>query len=741
MKNKKIIFIGIIFLFFIILGNNNVNASQEINTIEDMVFILGKENIQTNENQIKLLNDINLKDDLIIKEGKYIIDLNEKTISYTKDDNSAFTILGGNIVIKDETENGEIISNGTTFSVSNGLLKIENCKITSNIYGIALSIYNDGMVQIDDGEFFGTVGISAGNLIINGGKFKYGLFVDGVAEPFYNKVPNVIINDGEFTGNRAGLCIWFQKLANFVKLKGGTFKGIDSESTGIYVGGDKYDLNNLLPEGYKFSNNEQKFEKVENEFVSYTYNASANTVSVEKNTNKNLIKLIFVDYDGNVIATEDVLEGQEISLPQAPEKENYVFVGWDIDLEEINEDTVVIPNFDKIYNLYIDYVYDEYYTGTAVKPSVIIRDEITNDKLSEENYDIICENNVNVGTASVLIHGKGKYKYSSQKSEFEILPTYLYNDYEINYNKEHVYTGSKIEPGVKLIHKNIELRNGIDYEVSYESNINAGYGRITINGIGNYKGTIIESFKIKPKEINEIILSNNNFIYTGNEIRPKVIVKSEGKELIENTDYTINYSNNINVGTGIIRINGIGNYTSSKTIEFNIISKNIKNIDIKMDLSNKQYTGQHIQVAVIIKDNNYTLRENIDYTVEYSNNLNIGKATIKIIGKNGYAGYVIGTFNIIPKKAKINSIKVPIIRTVKLTWQKDSSINGYEIYKSTSKNGNYSLVKTISRNSKDSYIFLAHKKGTFYYKIRTYKTVNGIKFYSDYSEVKEIKVK
>ena len=106
-----------------------------------------------------------------------------------------------------------------------------------------------------------------------------------------------------------------------------------------------------------------------------------------------------------------------------------------------------------------------------------------------------------------------------------------------------------------------------------------------------------------------------------------------------------------------------------------------------------------------------------------------------------YVGTIIKTFNIVPNTVKIKSIKTPIFRTVKLTWQKDSSIDGYEIFRSNNKNGNYSLVKTINQNNKDSYLFLAHKKGTYYYTIKSYKIVDGNKIYSDFSDIAEIKVK
>lgn len=579
MKNKKIIFIGILFILFITIGTLNVNAATEINNVNDLVNILGKKNVEVNEEQIKLLNDIDLKDNLIFKSGKYIIDMNGKSISYTKNYNTAFYMFGGNLTIKDKTNKGQLISNGSTISCYKGFFKIENCKITSKINNVALTVCSDGIVQIDNGEF-SCVEITAGNLIINGGTFNSGLEVS--FEQFSDKLPNVTINDGEFIGNHAGLYIWFSYYAKNVQLKGGTFEGKEKQTPGIYVGGDKFSLKNLLASGYKFDNNEQNVEEVQyGDDISY-HTTSANEVSVKKYlADENIIKLIFVDYDGNIIETKDIKEGSSFTLPEAPEKDGYIFAGWDLEPAKVTKDMVVTPIYEKIYNFEIDVIYDEYFTGKEIEPNVVIIDEITNKRLSEEDYEIICENNINVGTVDLVVQGKGKYKYCTQEGEFKITPRYFLYDYKTNYQKEFEYTGEEIKPNIDFYYKNIKLKNGIDFEVSYESNINAGSGRIIINGIGNYTGEVTEIFRINKKEIDEVILKEKSITYTGEEIFPEVVVKAQNKELVENIDYDIYYSNNINVGTATIRINGIGNYSGYITKEFNIISKNIEDTEIK----------------------------------------------------------------------------------------------------------------------------------------------------------------
>ena len=60
--------------------------------------------------------------------------------------------------------------------------------------------------------------------------------------------------------------------------------------------------------------------------------------------------------------------------------------------------------------------------------------------------------------------------------------------------------------------------------------------------------------------------------YTGEAFTPDVSVFRKGShaELIKDTDYTVEYKNNVNAGTARIVITGAGSYTGTKTVTFNI---------------------------------------------------------------------------------------------------------------------------------------------------------------------------
>ena len=73
-------------------------------------------------------------------------------------------------------------------------------------------------------------------------------------------------------------------------------------------------------------------------------------------------------------------------------------------------------------------------------------------------------------------------------------------------------------------------------------------------------------------------------------------------------------------------------------------------------------------------------------------------------------------------------------RTNKVSWKKVSGASGYRIYRSTSKNGKYSKVKTITSSSTTSWKNAGLKAGkAYYYKIRAYRTVSGKRHYGTVS--------
>ena len=80
---------------------------------------------------------------------------------------------------------------------------------------------------------------------------------------------------------------------------------------------------------------------------------------------------------------------------------------------------------------------------------------------------------------------------------------------------------------------------------------------------------------------------------------------------------------------------------------------------------------------------------------------------------------------------------------VTLTWQQAAGADGYVIYRSTHKNGEYKKVKTIKKGTTAKWTNKKLRKGKrYYFKIMAYRIVDGKRVYSEqYSAVKNAKVK
>ncbi|MGN0551160.1 MAG: S8 family serine peptidase, partial [Acutalibacteraceae bacterium] len=92
-------------------------------------------------------------------------------------------------------------------------------------------------------------------------------------------------------------------------------------------------------------------------------------------------------------------------------------------------------------------------------------------------------------------------------------------------------------------------------------------------------------------------------------------------------------------------------------------------------------------------------------------------------------------------KPAIKSIADGKSKQLTVNWGKVAGATGYMLYRSTSQNGKYTLLKTITKNATVSYTDTKLTNGkTYYYKIKAYRTVNNKKVYSAYSSVKSKKV-
>lgn len=91
-----------------------------------------------------------------------------------------------------------------------------------------------------------------------------------------------------------------------------------------------------------------------------------------------------------------------------------------------------------------------------------------------------------------------------------------------------------------------------------------------------------------------------------------------------------------------------------------------------------------------------------------------------------------------PQTPKISGIVLQSACSATVKWSKGSGVNGYEVYRATSKSGKYTKVKSTASTSFTNAKLAAGK--TYYYRVRAYKKTSGKTVYSAYSSVKSIKM-
>lgn len=137
-----------------------------------------------------------------------------------------------------------------------------------------------------------------------------------------------------------------------------------------------------------------------------------------------------------------------------------------------------------------------------------------------------------------------------------------------------------------------------------------------------------------------------NKTYTGYAIKPTVTVSVSNTILTKDVDYSVSYSNNINVGQAIVIVRGIGDYERfSSRANFTIVTKNIEKVSVS-EISTQNYTGKEVEPSLTVTDNGRYLKEGKDYKVSYYNNKGEGTAYAVITGLGNYSGSVSATYKI-----------------------------------------------------------------------------------------------
>lgn len=346
------------------------------------------------------------------------------------------------------------------------------------------------------------------------------------------------------------------------------------------------------------------------------------------------------------------------------------------------------------------------------------------------------------------------------------------------------YTGSEIKPEITVIDAAKTLVEGTDYDVAYTKNTNAGTGEVTVTGKGNYSGAVTKPFAISAKqeadviapeirvlagESREVDLSsykkNATDVMRGAHSYDNVFDRSippykvSGEDKVGFTiksDAAVGDSGTITVG--VESADGNTYYD----IQFKVTVRSKYSKPSKPPVQKPSIAAGKGFKAELSSDGTkatITVEEGYEIVDVLVNGISKGKVT-EITGlKTG------DTIEVKAEKKQPEPVKPAdnkrIIKGVKNTeielettvnkdgnivikWKKSKGyrVDSFEILRAVKKNGKYSKIYT-TKSGKASRIVNAKnlKDGKrYYYKVRGVRTIDGKKYYTEWSNIESEKV-
>ena len=252
---------------------------------------------------------------------------------------------------------------------------------------------------------------------------------------------------------------------------------------------------------------------------------------------------------------------------------------WTFTMERANVE-ISVKYIKIIQDTWIQDIPSVTYTGSAKKPNVTVKDgDYT--LVEGKDYTVTYSNNTNAGTATATVTGKGNYTGSVSKN-FTINKA----SRDVTFNPYH-FTRTFGDPDFTIVPTT--SGGGI---LSYSSNdisiatVNSSTGKVHIVGVGKVRITarLSGSSNYRPasdwyevtvvaKEVAATMIGEiAEQTYTGSPLTPAVVVTDGDATLTEETDYTVEYTNNTETGEATVTITGKGNYTGTVSTTFTIVA-------------------------------------------------------------------------------------------------------------------------------------------------------------------------
>ena len=274
-------------------------------------------------------------------------------------------------------------------------------------------------------------------------------------------------------------------------------------------------------------------------------------------------------------SVEQVTADADTSGPDFPQLA-YDTVGW-IDTEGNTYDAgAYIPSRTATYRLMLNLSNDMFesidLSSTDYTGEPITKEVKAGPSIGADEYEVSYENNLNAGTATIRVTGKGRL-VGTLEYQFKINKESI-DDAKARLGFSHVQydgTSHNVIPSVTVNGR--ELDYGADFTTDYWNTTDAGTATVVITGTGNYYGTTRVTFQIDPAPLDQsATVTIADQPYTGTGITPGFEVRGwNGNVLTAGIDYQYSFSDNINPGTATLTLTGLRNYSGTLVAHFQIV--------------------------------------------------------------------------------------------------------------------------------------------------------------------------
>ena len=300
----------------------------------------------------------------------------------------------------------------------------------------------------------------------------------------------------------------------------------------------------------------------------------------------------------------------------------------------------------------ISAIADQTYTGSPLKPAVVVKDGETT-LVENTDYTLTYDNNLNVGTATVTATGIGNYT-GTQTKEFAItkadmvitVPT-AKTGLVYTTQPQALATAGSVEGGELLYSLDNQTWTATvptgteakEYTVYYK-----------IEADANHKAVDPQNFKVTIEQatLTAVQLAETNFIYNQQEQTALISYVNAGTIAAAAESYDVEGNTKKNVGLYTVTVTGKGNFKGQVTAQFSIVAANAQLFELTLGQTEYIYDGTAKTPSVTVKDGSAVLVENTDYTLAYSANTAAGTATVTATGKGNYTGTQTAQYTIKP---------------------------------------------------------------------------------------------